>query len=362
MRILHVANFNTHKYGTDLYATDRKISAGLIRNGHFVYDFSYRDVCRSESLLRTTRFSKATVNKKLIQACDTVRPHILLLGHSELISAATLAEIKKTNPSIRTGLWYVDALFHRKKTSHLFDRLAFIDVVFATTSGPYLKEFQTATCRAAFIPNMVDRAIESNTSFHNNSYDHDFIFCGRDSNDSERRDFMERLHRETSMHLRSSFRGCLGHPPVTGYSYIDFLGRSKMGLNISRRNDVILYSSDRLAQLVGNGLLTFCPKVPSLELLFGEEELVYYDTFDELLEKIFYYHNNREECRTIAAKGWNRAHDSYSAEKVTRYMLELLLEQHFSLDYCWKDEVFPQPEGCSSCGRVAEKPVHHQGS
>lgn len=349
MRILHVANFNNHKYGTDFYSTDRKISAGLIRNGHFVYDFSYRNVCRNESLLRTTRFSKATVNKKLIQACDTIRPHILLFGHSELITAATLAEIKKHWPSIKTGLWYVDALFHKHKTIHLFDRLPFIDVIFATTSGPYLKEFQTATSRAAFIPNMVDKSVESKRSFQNHSYDHDFIFCGRDSSDSHRREFIERLHRETANHLRSSFHGCLGHPPITGYDYIDLLGRSKMALNISRRNDVALYSSDRLSQLVGNGLLTFCPKVPSLELLFNEDELVYYDTFDELLEKILYYHSNPEECRAIAAKGWRRAHESYSAETVTRYMLELLLELPFSLDYCWKNEIFPQPGEDNSC-------------
>ena len=70
MRILHVANFSTHKYGADLYAIDRKISAGLIRNGHYVYDFSYRDVCRNESLFRTTKLGTAKVNNKLLKACD----------------------------------------------------------------------------------------------------------------------------------------------------------------------------------------------------------------------------------------------------------------------------------------------------
>jgi len=65
MRIVHVVNFNNNKYGADLYSTDRKISAGMIRNGHFVYDFSYRDVYRNESLFQTTRLCTNTVNKKL---------------------------------------------------------------------------------------------------------------------------------------------------------------------------------------------------------------------------------------------------------------------------------------------------------
>ncbi|MDV7160490.1 hypothetical protein R3X52_17110, partial [Acinetobacter baumannii] len=40
MKILHIANFGFNKQGAHFYCTDRKISAGLIENGHFVYDFS----------------------------------------------------------------------------------------------------------------------------------------------------------------------------------------------------------------------------------------------------------------------------------------------------------------------------------
>lgn len=72
MRILHVVNFNLGKYGADLYAPDRKISAGLTRNGHFVYDFSYRDVCRNASIFRTIRFGAGQVNNKLVRACGNL--------------------------------------------------------------------------------------------------------------------------------------------------------------------------------------------------------------------------------------------------------------------------------------------------
>jgi spore maturation protein CgeB len=343
MRIIHVANFNIGKYGADLYATDRKISAGLIRCGHFVYDFSYRDVSRNESLFRTTRLGSGKVNRKLIKACDIQCPDLLLLGHSELIEAATLAEIRRRHPAIRIGLWYVDALFHRDKTGHVFDRLPFIDVVFATTGGEYLREYGSAATKAAFIPNMVDRAVESHRAFQNSTYEHDFIFCGRDAHDPERRGFMADLNREAGRHMRCSFRGCLGNPPVTGCGYLDFLGRSKMALNISRRNDITLYSSDRLAQLVGNGLLTFCPRVPGMELLFGADGLVYFDGFDDLLEKIVYYHSHETECRATAERGWQRIHRCCSSERVCSYMLELLFDRPFTADYEWQDEIYPAP-------------------
>jgi Glycosyl transferases group 1 len=340
MRILHVANFSHRKYGADLYATDRKLSHGLIRCGHMVYDFSYRDVCRNESVFRTTRLGTNQVNKKLITACQRLEPHLLLLGHSELIEAATLAEIKTRHPEIKIGLWYVDALFHREKTAHLFDRLASIDWVFATTGGQYLQEYVTATTNAAFIPNMVDAAVETGKAFALSDYDYDFIFCGRDENDQERQDFMEVLQKEARKHLRCAFRGCLGNPPVTGYSYLEFLSRSKMGLNISRRNDVTLYSSDRLAQLVGNGLLTFCPRVPDMDRLFADDEIVYFDDLADLLEKLVYYHTHDRQRRRIAEKGWQRAHSCYGNERVCRFMLEVLFDEPFSADYEWRNEIY----------------------
>ena len=340
MRILHVANFNTHKYGADLYSTDRKISAGLTRNGHFVYDFSYRNVCRNESFFRTTKLGTGRLNDKLLEACKILSPELLLFGHSELIKATSLAEIKKRQPAIKIGLWYVDALFHRKKTTHIFERLPYIDVVFATTGGEHLQEFATATSRAVFIPNMVDPAVESQKAFECPSYDYDFIFCGRDSHDPERQAFMENLDMAASKHLRCGFRGCLGHPVVSGFDYLDFLGRSKMALNISRRNDVSLYSSDRLTQLVGNGLLTFSPNVPGMQTLFGDDELIYFENLVDLLEKIVHYHKHDDECRRIAKKGWMRAHRCYNGKRVTRYMLERLFDQPLSEEYEWQEEAF----------------------
>lgn len=340
MRILHVANFNNHKYGTDLYATDRKISAGLIRNGHFVYDFSYRDVCRNESLFRTTRFGNTNVNRCLVKACDNLRPHLLLLGHSELIEADTLGLVRSRLPQMKVGLWYVDALFHTEKMHHVTIRLPHIDMIFATTSGPYLAAYAQGTTRAAFIPNPVDKTVEAGQAFSRQIYDHDFIFCGRDSKDPERKAFMTRLQEETAKRLRTGFRGCLGQPPLTGAAYLDFLAKAKMGLNISRRNDVELYSSDRIAQLLGNGLLTFCPRVPGLEQLFSDEEIVYFDNIDELLEKLFYYHKHDSERRTIAENGWKKIHTTCSSERVTRYMLELLFHKKLSSEYEWQEAVY----------------------
>ena len=340
MRILHVANFNHYKYGGDLYATDRKISAGLVRNGHFVYDFSYRDICRNESFFRTTKLGNKKVNLRLQDAVRTIRPDILLLGHSELIEPQTLASIKKNHPDVKIGLWYVDALFHKEKMAHVYTRIPYLDALFATTGGELLKELASQTTRSAFFPNPVDIGVESYRSFANNSPSYDFIFCGRDSGDPERRQFMREVFTEAERHMRVAYRGCMGEPPQTGAAYLELLANSRMGLNISRRNDVFMYSSDRLAQLTGCGLLTFCPRIPGMTTLFSEDELVYFDTMAELLEKLRYFHKHDLQARETAQRGWTKAHNSFSCERVTRFMTELLTDTPFSSPYEWQEEIY----------------------
>ncbi len=343
MRILHVANFNLRKYGADLYATDRKLSNGLIRCGHLVYDFSYRDVCRNESPLRTTRFGRGGLAKKLKLACRRFRPQLLLLGHSELIEAETLAEVRREHPGMKIALWYVDALFHRHKTSHLFARRPHLDVIFATTGGELLAELAGDGCRAAYFPNPVDPSVECLRADESGDYDHDFIFCGRDANDPERQRFMETLARRAGAMMRCSFRGCLGNAPLTGADYLEALGRSRMALNISRRNDVFLYSSDRLAQLLGNGLLTFSPRVPGLDRLFSEEHLVHFDGLDDLLDKLAHFHRHEDQRRAIARAGRLQAHRVCGVERVCRFMLETVFALPASDSYQWADEVYPSP-------------------
>ena len=52
LKIVHCANFSESKLGQVFYSIDRKITNGLIRNGHFVYDFSYREVAKNSTFLK----------------------------------------------------------------------------------------------------------------------------------------------------------------------------------------------------------------------------------------------------------------------------------------------------------------------
>lgn len=338
MRVLHVANFHLRKYGWVYNSIDRKLSNGLIRNGHLVYDFSYRDVARSESIFKTTKLGGGRIaNRRLLETCWRFRPDLLLLGHSELITAETLDTIKQQMPAIKTALWYIDPLFNEEAIQHVVRRLQCLDAVFATTGGKWLEKFKGSRNIAAFLPNPVDPSIECHRSFELDEATVDLLFCGREAKGSERARTLRQLQEELS-DLRFEIWGSLGQPKILGYPYCQKLSETKMALNFNRRDDISLYSSDRISQLTGNGVLTLTNRIPGFETLYGEDEVVYFDSIAELIDKIRYYSQHNEDRRKIAARGWQKAHSSFSCQRVAKYMLEVIYNRSFSESYEWQNE------------------------
>lgn len=335
-RILHVGNFNLFRYGASFYSMDWKIQNGLIRNGHMVLPFSYREVTRWENPFRTSRLGKGRMNRRLIQNAEVFQPELILFGHSETIEPETISLLRKRFPQTRFAMWYVDSLAFPERLRQVRLRSEQMDWVFVTTGGELLRELKSEGNRVAFLPNITDLSIERSRNFEKSREELklDFLYCGRDYSE-ERRNFLRTVVDKIS-DLRWEAWGTLGNPPLTGQAYYDKLAEATMGLNLSHRNDIPFYSSDRIAQLTGCGLLTFCPRIPGMELLFLEDEVVYYDTDSDLVEKIVHYGRNDKKRRAVAQKGWEKAHSSFGAERVTRFMVESVWGQPYVDAYEWR--------------------------
>ena len=336
MKIIHAANFDLRKNGAVFYACDRKISNGMTRNGHHVYDFSYRDVARNNRQWGSKKSGIKNMNQLFIDTVDNIRPDFIMLGHSELISLETLQHIKQNHPDTHIAQWYVDPLFSREKLGFIIDRMVILDALFCTTGGEHLDMFKQKGGKAFYLPNPVDDSIEV---FHNDektTFEYDLIFCGRDKNEKERGSFLQHLTDQLDQ-LRIGLRGSLGNPLVYGHGYLDLLEGSKMGLNLSRSDEYYMYSSDRIAQLTGNGLLTFTPETPGIRKLYNDDEMIFFSGLDELIDKARYYHQHDEERCRIAANGRRRAHQCYNSTRLAKYMLELSLAEGASENYEWMD-------------------------
>lgn len=325
MKIVHVASYNYLKDGQSYYATDYKIHQGLVRNGHFVYPFSYRDTARCANIFGSKKWGVGKTNKRLIETCRNIRPDLLLIAHAELITLETLREIRKMLPSIKIAMWFVDAMFNERNVINIEGKIAEIDALFLTTGGEWLERFASPTTKVAFFPNIVDPSIDVYRNFEQSDLPIDFLFCGTDYKDPVRQAFLNSLSEQLAG-LNTRFAGCLGQPRIFGAEYMQTLSQSRMGLNYSRRNDVELYSSDRIAHLTGNGVLTFTPRIPGYEALYTEEEVVYFDDLDDLIAKVRYYYGHSDEGAAIAKRGWEKAHTLCHADRVVNEMVETILQ------------------------------------
>ncbi|MDD2839056.1 MAG: glycosyltransferase [Sulfuricurvum sp.] len=323
MKIVHVANYNYLKDGQSYYATDYKIHQGLVRNGHFVYPFSYRDTARCANIFGSKKWGDGKTNKRLIETCRNIRPDLLLMAHAELITLETLREIRKMLPSIKIAMWFVDAMFNERNVINIEGKSAEIDALFLTTGGEWLERFASPTTKVSFFPNLVDPSIDVYRNFESDDLPIDFLFCGTDYKDPVRQAFLNSLSEQLS-DINTRFAGCLGQPRIFGAEYMQTLSQAQMGLNYSRRNDVELYSSDRIAHLTGNGVLTFTPRIPGYEALYTEEEVVYFDDLDDLIAKVHYYHQHQEEGAAIAKRGWEKAHTLCTADRVVKEMEDVI--------------------------------------
>ena len=106
LKIVHCGIFNERDNGNFFYGLERKMSHGLSQNGHFVYNFSYRDEERNLRLLGIKDSGLKKMNKKLIDICMNIKVDVLFLAKAEKISIETISTIKKLLPNLKVAVQY----------------------------------------------------------------------------------------------------------------------------------------------------------------------------------------------------------------------------------------------------------------
>ena len=118
--------------------------------------------------------------------------------------------------------------------------------------------------------------------------------------------------------------------------YIEALGKAAMGLNLSRVNDIYLYSSDRLAHIMADGQLAFIDRRNGFSTLFEEDEAAFYDTKEEFFDKLRYFKENPQKRMEVARKGWQKIHTEYNERVVTKFMADLLFDKYEPQGKSWQ--------------------------
>ena len=107
------------------------------------------------------------------------------------------------------------------------------------------------------------------------------------------------------------------------------LSNAKMGVNLSRGDPTKYYSSDRITQLIGNGLLTFIHEKTYFNNFFNNKEVVFYSNLSQLSEKIQKFARDDDLRKKIARNGKKKYMKFFNSTVVADY----IIKNTFDLNY-----------------------------
>ena len=90
--------------------------------------------------------------------------------------------------------------------------------------------------------------------------------------------------------------------PIWADHYFKTISNAKMGLNLSRGDAIKYYSSDRITQIVGNGLVCLIDEKSQYRNFFNDNEMVFYKNISDLSEKILKISNDEKLRKKIAKR------------------------------------------------------------
>ena len=108
-----------------------------------------------------------------------------------------------------------------------------------------------------------------------------------------------------------------------------------MALNLSRGKPVKYYSSDRLAQLMGNGLLTFIDEKTHYDDFFKKDELITYSNLSDLSEKINKYKKDVKKRKQIAKNGKTKYLKYFNSTLVAQFIIDKTFQINKKNKYIW---------------------------
>ena len=342
-RVLIVGDFGRSSFGASYYNMNFVLQAGFIRAGCHVLTFSDRDVARERSIFRRKMAGRSAMNRDLIATAKTYQPHLILFGHADMTSGPTFEALRAAVPGVFLAQFNVDPLFRARTMQQFVERAHHMERSFITTADRLaLAALGAPKGTVAFFPNPVDAslAIADVSTVPRDDLRFDGVFLG--SGEKRRSVQIEALQNALPDRFRfHASGGIFNTERLRGFAFLEALTGAGMSVNLPLDDTVTvhhLYSSDRIAQLLGHGIVAFCHESAGLEGLYGDG-IVSYSTIADLAEKMAGLAEDDARRRQIGALGRRVGLERTSAEQVARYMLDMTLGSGPTRPYGWPTEL-----------------------
>ena len=345
LRILHITNFNEKHNGRLFFNTGRRLNNGFIRLGHSVLEFSDRDIVSRGKSIKDFSGS-STLNDKLLKTCNHFKPDIIVLGHADMISKDILHNLKRDYSDLKIAQWFLDPLNKNgpdflKNKNRILDKSDILDANFLTTS-PEAVSFLPRKVKNYFIPNPSDSSMETLDNYKKDC-SNDVFFAlshgvhrgqlkNRSSDDREK--FIKDLVSKCK-NIKFDLFGMNNIQPIWADQYFKNISNSKMGLNLSRGTPIKYYSSDRITQIIGNGLVTLIDEKTCYNDFFDNSEMVFYKNISDLSEKIEKISEDEKLRKSIGRKGKVKYMKYFNSNLVADFIIKKTLSLKDKKKYLW---------------------------
>ena len=221
--------------------------------------------------------------------------------------------------------------FSEKNITNIKRYSDIVDHNFVTTHPTVFKnKFKSKNFHFFFIP--VDQKIECYKVYNLSPKNDIFYAMSHGVNrgvlkkgfEDNRINFLESLITKIP-EINYDFHGFHNRQPIWGNDFNEAIINSKMGLNLSRGKPTKYYTSNRIASILGNGLLTFVDKKTHLNDFFSKDEIIFYDNIDDLSSKIKFYSKNDKLRKKIAKNGQKKYFKNFDGNKIAKYIIDVSL-------------------------------------
>ena len=345
LRILHITNFNERLDGRLFFNTGRRINNGFIRLGHSVLGFSDRDIQKYYKNFNDLKGAKS-LNDKLRKTCYNYKPDIIMLGHADLISSNQINELRNDYPNVKFGQWFLDPLnkkgpdYERNK-NRILDKINLLDASFVTTS-PSVLNFLPRKTNNFYIPNPSDDSFETLNNFSKPCNVDVFFALShgvhrgvlKSGKIDDRINFLKELSAITP-DVKFDIYGIDKVQPIWADHYFKTISNAKMGLNLSRGDAIKYYSSDRITQIVGNGLVCLIDEKTQYRDFFNNSEMVFYKNVNDLSEKILKISRDEKLRKKIAKNGKKKYMKYFNSSLVAEFIINKTLGIDSKKKFFW---------------------------
>ncbi len=343
LKILNIYN-QGQKLDHRLYniSLGKKFTNGFIRNGHDVLEISDRDYIKNN---RTFSFTpvKDSFQKYLIESFKNYNPDLLFFGHTKNIDRETIDTLKSLNKNLIISQWNEDPImpslnYSKNNINNIQKYSKLVDHNFITTNPSELKKqnINIGNFHFFFVP--VDKNIEFFDVYKLRPQKDLFYAMSHGVNratlkegiEDDRIIFLNNLVKKIP-NIKYDFYGFANKQPIWGNNFFHSLINSKMGLNLSRGKPTKYYSSNRIASIMGNGLLTFIDKKVQMDHFFNTREIVFYNNINDLADKINFYSKNDKLRKKIAMNGQKKYFKLFNEKRITEYFVNISVGKNYKL-------------------------------